>query len=126
MDTKIIKTTLLFSVLAIAIFSKSCYYDKAELLVLDSACDTSSVTFNATILPIIQANCQGCHSGGAPSAGISLTNYAEVKASAESGSLMGTINHASGYSAMPKGGNKLSDCDIAKLNIWINNGMTQN
>jgi hypothetical protein len=68
----------------------------------------------------------GCHSGGNPSGGVSLTNYAEVKIPAENGSLFGSISHLDGYSKMPKGGNKLADCDINKIKSWIDNGVKDN
>ena len=39
---------------------------------------------------------------------------------------MGTINHASGFSRMPKGGGKLTDCEISQLQKWIDNGILNN
>lgn len=84
-------------------------------------CDSSNVGFSATIWPIVQANCYSCHSGSSPDGGISLTNYSNVNTIALNGKLIGTITHASGYSAMPKGG-KLSDCDINLIKIWVKNG----
>jgi hypothetical protein len=39
---------------------------------------------------------------------------------------MGTVNHATGYSAMPKGGGKLTDCEIRQLQTWIDNGTLNN
>lgn len=104
----------------------SCYKDKAELLQLGVGCDTTNVTYALTISPIIKSNCEGCHSGGAPSGGILLTNYPEIKSAADNGRLMGTIRHEAGFSPMPKGGNSLSDCDIKKLEIWIKNGTLNN
>ena len=38
-------------------------------------CETENVTFSVNILPIIQNNCQGCHSGTDPAAGLSLLSY---------------------------------------------------
>jgi hypothetical protein len=45
-----------------------------------------------------------------------------VKAQATNGNLMGVINHAAGYSPMPKNSPKMDDCTISKIQAWINNG----
>ena len=39
---------------------------------------------------------------------------------------MGAINHLNGYAAMPQGGGKLTDCEISKLQKWIDNGKLNN
>ena len=98
----------------------------AQNLNCDGGCDTSAVTFNAVIKPLIQNKCQGCHQGSSPGGGIDLSAYAGIRAVAIDGSLLGTINHSAGWSAMPKNGNKLPDCDIAKIRIWINAGALNN
>ncbi len=82
-------------------------------------CDTLNVTYNGTIYPLMQQYCLGCHSGATPSAGIDLNNYSVVAQLAQNGALLGAIRHESGYTAMPQNGIKLSDCDIAKFEIWI-------
>ncbi len=45
---------------------------------------------------------------------------------AQSEKLYGTISHASGYSPMPKGGAKLSNCQIATIKKWVDTGMLNN
>ncbi|MBE0638078.1 MAG: hypothetical protein IH598_06145 [Bacteroidales bacterium] len=92
----------------------------------DIECDSVNVTFSATIWPIIQNRCYGCHSGGSPSGGISLTNHTDLVAVANNGSLMGAIRHEQGYSPMPKNGAKLSDCNISQIQKWINDGTPNN
>jgi hypothetical protein len=57
---------------------------------------------------------------------VKLENYADVQTQVKSGQLMGTINHASGFQAMPQGGGKLTDCEISKLQRWIDNGILNN
>lgn len=93
---------------------------------IDSECDTTNVTYLTHIKPLIQNHCQGCHSGGNPSGGISLTIYNDVKAVADNGKLFGSISHLSGYSPMPQNGSKLSDCQINAVKIWINQGAPNN
>lgn len=89
-------------------------------------CDTVNVTFSSTVLPIIQNSCTGCHSGANPDGGIRLENYSDIVAVASSGSLIGVITHAAGYSPMPKNGSKLSDCKIAQIQKWIEDGTPEN
>jgi hypothetical protein len=87
-------------------------------------CDSINVTFTVTVFPIIQNNCYGCHSGGNPGGGISLTNYNHVKTAGAippgtPGSLLGAIIHAGGNALMPKNGNQLSECKIAQIRKLI-------
>ena len=94
-------------------------------------CDSVNVFFAETVFPIIQNNCYGCHSGSDPNGGISLTNYNQIKAAGSispgnPGSLLGTITHAPGNVPMPENGSPLSDCNIAQIRKWINDGMPDN
>lgn len=90
------------------------------------ACDTVNVGFAQTVWPIVQGRCFGCHSGPSPQGGISLDNYSNIAAVANSGALMGSIKHESAYVPMPQNGSKLSDCNIAQIQIWINDGTPNN
>lgn len=108
-----------------------CYYDSEEALYgkPGTGCNTDITNFSTEIMPILQSNCLSCHSNSAaPSSGsgIKLQDYADVKANVLNGKLMGTIQHSSGYSPMPKGGVKLSDCNILILNTWITKGTLNN
>jgi hypothetical protein len=88
----------------------------------EAGCDSTHVTYDTIIQPIVQTWCVGCHSGSSPSNGLSLTSYDQVKASVNSGRLMGAIRQETGFKAMPPG-SKLSDCSIALFQKWINLGM---
>ncbi|HQU61000.1 MAG: hypothetical protein KDD02_09345 [Phaeodactylibacter sp.] len=90
------------------------------------ACDTTNVTYAQTIRPIIQNYCNGCHSGPSPSGNISYSDYAGLKTTANNGKLLGSIEHAQGYSPMPQNGNKLSACNIALIRAWVNAGAPNN
>ena len=90
------------------------------------ACDTINVSYSAIIKTIMDNNCMGCHSGTTPAGGVSISNYIEVKAIAQNGSLLGTVEHKAGFSPMPKGMTKLSACNISQLKVWINEGMQNN
>lgn len=88
-------------------------------------CDTTAVTWSKTIQPLLAANCQGCHSGGAPAGGIPLTNYTQVKAIAANGKLTGSVSYAPGFVGMPQG-TRLSDCNVQLIKTWVNAGAPQN
>lgn len=91
----------------------------------NEACDSVNVTYSTTIANVMQ-NCTGCHGGGSPSAGLSLTTHAQVVAAVNNKNLMGHVNFANGYSPMPPSGIKLSVCSLAQLNKWISVGMPNN
>ncbi len=91
-----------------------------------SACDTANVTFGNSITTIINNKCGGCHSANAASGGVNLSAYSGVKAKVDDGKLWGAINHLPGYSPMPQGGGKLSDCEIAQFRKWIAAGAPNN
>ncbi|MCF8364494.1 MAG: hypothetical protein K9H16_01840 [Bacteroidales bacterium] len=82
-------------------------------------CDTVNVTFQGSVFPILQQYCLSCHSGATPEAGLNFENYEDVAFVARSGQLLGAIRHEAGFTAMPPSGIKLSDCNIAKFEIWI-------
>ena len=87
-------------------------------------CDVSDVKFSTFIQPLVQAKCQGCHSGSTPQGGIKLTSYAEIQALALDGRFYGAITRSSNW--MPKGGSKLDACNLQKIQAWISAGAPQN
>ena len=91
-----------------------------------SACDSANITFSGTIRSIMNNKCVGCHSGSSPQGNINYSTYAGVKAKVDDGRLWGAINHLPGYSPMPKGGSKLSDCEIKQFQKWISAGAPNN
>lgn len=113
-----------------------CYYDKEDQLYPDpgsgggtgGGCDTTGMTYAADIAPIFNASCAvagACHNGTARSSGYDLSNYSGSVNAANSGRLMGVIKHEPGFSPMPKGMQKLGDCEINKITAWINAGTPQ-
>lgn len=121
------RLTALLLLVSLVVGVSACYYDKEEELYPPvTQCDTTNVGYQATIVPLMKANCNACHNSAAPSAGIATDNYQGVKTIALNGKLYGSIAHLSGYSPMPKGGNKLSECNIQKVKAWINAGAPEN
>ncbi len=121
----------LLLILLTVLFSQSCYYDKEELLypVTETQCDTTNVSYSGSIIPIVSQYCLSCHSNASAAtagAGIKLEDYSDIKAYADNGKLLGSIKQETGFSAMPKGGGKLNDCNISLIETWINNGALNN
>jgi len=117
---------LITLLVAMAYLNSGCYYDKAEILYPDTVCDTASVTYSATVAPVLSSFCNSCHSGAAPSAGIKLDTYNDVKIQAANGRLWGAISHSTSYSPMPKNAAKLNTCNLAKIKKWLDAGYPNN
>jgi hypothetical protein len=90
-----------------------------------NSCDTTDFKYSTAIKPLIQNNCQGCHTGASAGGSIDLSTYNGVKAVALNGKLYGSITWAPGFSAMPKG-IKLTDCRIKQVKKWIDAGSPNN
>ena len=121
---KNISKYFLFALVALS-FS-SCYYDNEEELYPSViTCHTITVTYSNSVVPILTASCNGCHSSSSPQGGIILDTYAKASQYANSGLLYGVISHTSGW-PMPKGGAKIDDCSIAKIKKWAAAGAPNN
>lgn len=104
----------------------SCYYDNEEYLYPNvTACDTSAVSYSQSIVPILQTNCLGCHSGLTPSGGVNLETHANVMIRVNNGSLLNAVKYNNLNTPMPPSG-KMSDCNINKIAAWINQGAANN
>lgn len=91
-----------------------------------SACDTSSVGYAGTIVPIMTTYCTGCHAGSQPQGNISLNSWSGVKQYADSGALVGSVRHANGFVAMPQNGSMLPECAIRQIEKWVADGAQNN
>lgn len=120
----------IFLITTLLVLVSACYYDHEEelypILPDNSVCDTSNVTFQTTIQPIIQVNCAGCHGNTNPEAGLSLTTYASIKATAESGKLVARIKGLGVNIMPPPPANPLGSCAITQIDAWISAGSPNN
>ncbi|RYZ52207.1 MAG: hypothetical protein EOP49_09990 [Sphingobacteriales bacterium] len=91
-----------------------------------TACDSTRFTYAATIKPMLDTYCKGCHNANVTNAGLSYENHSTTVAAVNSGRFLGAINHQAGYSPMPKGGSKLNDCQIQQIQKWIAAGTPNN
>lgn len=117
---------LVIKALLFMVFIQGCYYDNKDLLHPNSGCDTAFVTYSASVNPVLTAYCIGCHSGPNAPSSVTLDTYAGVKVQASNGKLLGAVSHSSGFIPMPQNGNKLSDCNIAKIRLWVAAGAPNN
>ncbi|MCW3111520.1 MAG: hypothetical protein JWQ09_6026 [Segetibacter sp.] len=89
-------------------------------------CDENNFTYTGAIAPLIANKCINCHSGvnvAVTGGNIRYGNYNQVKTLAETGKIISAITHAGTPNTyMPRGGNKLSDCEINQFKKWIANG----
>jgi hypothetical protein len=109
----------------------SCYYDKADLLYgganTGPCTDTTGVvSYSQKVVPMLQQYCYSCHTGSFPSGNQLMGTYAADKSMAQSGKLHGTISYSTGFSPMPKGMPKMSNCQIAVIKKWIDAGLLNN
>lgn len=123
------RNNIIVALLCILSLFASCYYDSAEDLYpavnLDVLSDTTTVTYNSIVQPLLEADCYECHGNSTAAIkgkNIFLENYSDVKSAADDGSLYGSISWAPFYARMPKDANKLPEIKIAQLKRWIDSG----
>ncbi len=90
--------------------------------------DTAPATYAAAVSPIFDAHCRSCHGSSVyqtRGGGHDYSTYQGIK-NESSGLLLGCIEHQPGYDPMPKGGQQLSDCDIARIQAWVAAGQPNN
>ncbi len=118
---------LLFNIIIISFFSaffSSCTFDNEEDFLEDYICDTIDIVY--TDLTYIFSVCATCHSEAFTyRPGIEMDSYESVKSSINTGLVLPAIKHTGPYK-MPNGLPKLPDCDIKKIEAWINAGMPEN
>ncbi len=87
-------------------------------------CTSTTPTYTVDIKPIMDNNCasSGCHNSSSRADGKDYSSYTAVKNGSSSNEFIGSIQHLSGYKAMPQGRAKLSDAQIKTISCWIENG----
>ena len=107
-------------------FSFCTYYSEQELYP-DASCDTTDLSYIFDIKPIFEKNCFSCHgSTGTYSDILNLENFDHIQRVVDNGRLLRNIKHDPDGTPMPASGGKLSDCNINKIEAWINRGIPQN
>jgi len=91
-----------------------------------TVCDPNQSSFAQDIFPLLQDYCIGCHNSARTDGNVNLENYNEIIPYVDNGSLIGTIQHAEFFIAMPPSGSKMSDCRVAQIEKWIAEGAENN
>lgn len=124
---------VLIVVVSLAVISlQACRFDSVEeLYPKPPGCDTTVTTYMAVVSKIINTNCgvPGCHRGAAVRQGIGdFDTHEGLKIYLDNNRqrFLGALNHEQGFSPMPKGGARLDDCDIQKIERWIDRGYKNN
>lgn len=89
--------------------------------------NTSLVSYSATVMPLMQNNCNNCHSTPG-SGGINLDNYTSIKQIALSGQLIPDVTNTDTMSIImpPPPQRHLDTTEINALNQWIIQGCLNN
>ncbi len=110
----------------VGFFAASCLNTSEEALYpqLYSGCDTVPGIYNRDVARLINAKCTSCHSLAGQTEPF-FESYAQVS---EHGShlLERVKKDPSDPLFMPKGGSKLTACEIKTLEKWVANGQPQN
>lgn len=88
------------------------------------SCDSTELRYSGEISKIVQQNCLSCHSGASPSAGLDLSNYANLQDAILNTNLIQRINGVAGVPPMPPGA-LMSDCDQRRIEQWRDAGFPQ-
>ncbi|MFK7807942.1 MAG: c-type cytochrome domain-containing protein [Saprospiraceae bacterium] len=89
-------------------------------------CDSTASSFSVDIMPLLVDYCIGCHNTAREEGGVNIESYDKIIPYVTSGSLIGTIVHDPLYAKMPPRGSQLSNCRVAKIQKWINEGALNN
>lgn len=100
----------------------------------ESVTESNTPSFSKDILPILRANCFGCHQDAKKLGGYLMTDFATLLAGGETGSaaivpgksseshLIHEVKLVDGKAEMPKTGKPLSEIEIDLLTRWIDAG----
>lgn len=85
---------------------------------------SSTITYSKDVRTVINNSCatSACHDATAPSAGLPLTNYTQVRNAAENGNMIARINSSS--NPMPPSGK--NNAIAALINQWRDDGYLEN
>ena len=100
----------------------------------DATAKPAPASYVRDVLPILQANCHGCHQPAKAGGKLEMTAFKSLVAGGESGTpaivpgkpdesyLIAQITPEGGEAAMPQGKKPLADVEIALIRQWIEEG----
>ena len=126
---------MLAAIIASSCLSACSYTNSADTI---TPCNLPlTVSYQANVLPILQQQCYRCHSADKykvlTSSTLNMEDFASLKYYATPANgrnnvsyLVGNIRHDDGFVKMPYDGGKLSDCEIATIQAWVDAGALSN
>lgn len=87
-------------------------------------CDTTDITYNEHIKPIIEGECKSCHNSTNLSGGVNLESYSAVKDAVQNDGVQEAVNYSGSKAKMPPGG-KMDACRLAQIESWIKEGLKE-
>jgi hypothetical protein len=124
MNRKFLTATLVIG--GFVLYLTSCSKESADRLTTATPCDTTSVSFSAQVLPILQDNCYTCHTGSNSFSGIDLSNYAILQAHVHNGDLVSAVTHDGKVTPMPYQLPMLPSCEVNTIVAWVHQGALNN
>ena len=118
MKASLICRVIVFSFCSVFLFSCT----REKVTPIDEQCNTT-ISFSNEVMPIIQANCVGCHNQNGAFGGYDFSTYDAIAGNANA--LLGSVK-ANGFQLMPLGGPALPDSTIQKITCWISQGKQDN
>lgn len=90
-------------------------------------CTGVAPTYTTDVKSILDASCatSGCHNASSAKGGYNLSTYQGAQQAAGKEAFLGSIQHKSGFSKMPRGGSKLAETNIKLISCWVQNGMPE-
>lgn len=99
----------------------------------DPAASSTTVSFAAQVLPILESRCANCHGGQRTEEGLALTSHAGLLTGSENGAVIipgdgvnSMLVQLVADGDMPKRGPKLTPDQVQLIQTWINEGALDN
>ena len=117
------KKFLFMGAFALSLALVQCKKDAIDV----ATCTGTTPTYTANVKAIMDASCatSGCHNASTKASGYDLSTYAATVSAAGKAAFLGSVQHKSGYTAMPKGAAQLSSAQLTTLACWVQNSTPQ-
>lgn len=122
MRNKFFILILLFIGILLIYVPQSCENNNEFDLYGTRECDTTDITWESTIREILKRNCVECHNDKLASGNVRHDSYAAEMIVVTDGRLRGVVNHLDGFVKMPKDREKLPECELKQINLWLDRG----
>jgi hypothetical protein len=115
-------TEIWFTILCLSLFS--CSSNSEDDLILPTQ-NTGLVKYTQNIKPIMESNCVGCHGNSNPNAGLSLTNFNQVRQAILNNGLIDRISKQSGDPQLMPTSGRMPQQTIDLIIKWQTDGLLE-